>query len=311
MVSTESYQQFNKQKWDDLITKNSGEFLQSWDWGVFQEVLGKKVIRFSDEIGMAQIIITPLPLNLCWAYIPRGPVFFNPEEAQGLINKIIKLLPSNSVFIDFEPAEDVNLGLTKFKSRQPEKTLILDLSKNEEDLFNEMHSKTRYSIRLAEKKGLKFKILDDALEFYRVLKITSDRQSFCTYNETYFNLMKKNLDPNNLKFFGVLYGDKIVASGLFYGFNGVATYLHGGSDYKYRALMSPYFLHWNAIKYFKKEEFSFYDFWGIDEKRWPGVTRFKTRFGGKIKEYPGACVKILKPFWFKIYQVAKHNPVRN
>lgn len=294
-----------KEQWNSKIIEHSGEFLQSWDWGVFQDILGKKVIRYSDDLGMAQIIITPLPLNLCWAYVPRGPVFFNPERAKDLISKIVQIVPKNCVFIDFEPAQNISLDLPKFKSRQPERTLVLDLSKSEEDLFNEMHSKTRYSIRLAEKKGLKFQILDNALEFYKVLKMTSDRQSFKTYNEMYFNLMKKNLDPYNLKFFGVLYGDAIVASGLFYGFNKTAIYLHGGSDYKYRALMSPYFLHWNAIKYFKKEGFSFYDFWGIDEKRWPGVTRFKTRFGGAVKEYPGARVKILKPFWFKIYNVAK------
>ena len=295
----------DKNDWDNLVIKNGGEFLQSWDWGVFQEVLGKKVIRYSDEIGMAQIIITPLPLNLCWAYIPRGPIFFN-EESKDLIAKIAKAVPLNTVFIDFEISQDIDLNLPKFKSRQPEKTLILNLEKSEDELLGGMHPKTRYGIRIAEKKRLEFMELDNEMEFYKVLKMTSGRQKFRTYNELYFNLMKKSLDKSNLKFFGVLSGGEVITSGLFYSFGGTAAYLHGGSDYRSRALMSPYLLHWEAIKFFKKSGVKFYDFWGVDENLWPGVTRFKTRFGGDIKEYPGACVKILKPFWFKVYQVAKH-----
>ena len=294
----------DKNDWDNLVIKNGGEFLQSWDWGVFQEVLGKKVIRYSDEIGMAQIIITPLPLNLCWAYIPRGPIFFN-EESKDLIAKIAKAVPLNTVFIDFEISQDIDLNLPKFKSRQPEKTLILNLEKSEDELLGGMHPKTRYGIRIAEKKRLEFRELDNEMEFYKVLKMSSGRQKFRTYNELYFNLMKKNLDPEKLKFFGILNGGKVIASGLFYSFGGTAAYLHGGSDYESRALMAPYLLHWEAIKFFKKSGARFYDFWGVDENRWPGVTRFKTRFGGEIKEYPCARVKILKPFWFRIYNVAK------
>jgi lipid II:glycine glycyltransferase (peptidoglycan interpeptide bridge formation enzyme) len=294
-----------KEQWDSKIIENGGEFLQSWDWGEFQEVLGRKIIRFSSEVGMAQIIITQLPLNLCWAYIPRGPIFFDKEKSKDLISKIMGIVPKNAVFVDFEPAQDINIGFPKFKSRQPEHTLLLDLCKSEDELLDKMHSKTRYSIRLAEKRGLEFKELDNEMEFYKVLKLTSGRQKFRTYNELYFNLMKKNLDPANLKFFGVFNNGEIIASGLFYRFGETVIYLHGGSNYEHRALMAPYLLHWEAIKFFKKSGIKYYDFWGVDEKKWPGVTRFKIRFGGEIKKYPGAYVKILKPFWFKVYQVAR------
>ena len=117
--------------------------------------------------------------------------------------------------------------------------------------------------------------------------------------------MKKSLDPDRVKFFGIVHDDNIIASGLYYTFGETATDLHGGSDYTHRALMAPYMLHWEAIKYFKSLGLKRYDFWGIDEEKWPGVTRFKTRFGGEVKDYPGAYVKILKPFWFNVYKVAK------
>ena len=306
MVSSLIYQQLDKQKWDELVIKISGEFLQGWDWGVFQEILGRKVIRFFDEnLGLAQIILNPLPLGLCWAYVPRGPVFFDPDRAKDLVAKIIKTVPANTVFVVFELAGPAELGWPRFKSRQPGTTLILNLEPDEARIFEAMHSKTRYSIKIAQRKNLRLAELDKALDFYKVLETTSRRQGFRIYSEAYFNLLKNNLDSENAKFFGVYSGNEIVSSGLFYVFGDTATYLHGGSAGDQPELMASYFLQWEVIKYFKKRGVKRYDFWGIDPKRWPGVTRFKTRFGGEAKTYPGAYVKILKPFWFKVYQVAR------
>ena len=286
--------------WNDLVIKNSGEFLQGWGWGAFQEVFGRKVIRFYDEdLGLAQIIITQLPLNLSWAYIPRGPIFFNKEETKELINKIAKAVPKNTIFINFELTDDIKLSLLKFKARQPLQTLILDLTQSEDELLNHMQAKTRYNINLAQKKSLEFTAID-VDKFYRVLEKTSGRQDFRIYPNHYFAKL-----PETAKFFGVSNNSQIISVGCFYTFGVTVTYLHGGSDYKHRALMAPYLLHWEAVKYFKSQGLTYYDFWGIDDARWPGVTRFKLGFGGKIKNYPGSYVKILKPFWFKIYQITK------
>lgn len=290
----------DKDKWNDLVIKNGGEFLQSWGWGAFQEVLGRKIIRFyQEDLGLAQIIITQLPLNLSWAYIPRGPIFFNKEKTRELINKIIQTVPKNTVFINFELADDAELNLLKFKARQPLQTLILDLSQNENELLNHMQAKTRYNINLAQKKSLEFTAID-VDKFYRVLEKTSARQGFRTYPKNYFAKLAQTA-----KLFGISNNGQIISVGCFYTFGNTATYLHGGSDYEHRALMPPYLLHWEAVKYFKSQGLANYDFWGIDDARWPGVTRFKLGFGGEIKKYPGAYVKILKSFWFKIYQITK------
>ena len=69
--------------------------------------------------------------------------------------------------------------------------------------------------------------------------------------------------------------------------------------------MGPYFLHWEAIKLFKREGYKYYDFWGIDQIKWPGLTRFKVGFGGVVKKYPGAYVKILKPVWYSLYKLVQ------
>ena len=69
--------------------------------------------------------------------------------------------------------------------------------------------------------------------------------------------------------------------------------------------MAPYLLHWEALKEAKKRGCQFYDFWGIDHKRWPGLTRFKNSFGGEIISYPGSFDFVISSKWYFLYQLGK------
>ncbi len=295
----------DKNKWDNLIIRHDGEFLQSWEWGEFQESLGRKVIRFFDnQLGLAQIIITSLPWGLARAYIPRGPIFFDIKPVE-LINKITELLPQNIIFCSLEPAQFIpGIAFDVSQAKQPTQTTILDISKSEGELLAAMHSKTRYSVKIGLKSGLRFSEISTA-EFYKLLSATARRQKFRTYPKEYFLKLEKMIDKSHLRFLGVFQDSYLVAAGVFYIFGSTATYLHGGSDYGKRALMGPHLLHWQAIQLFKKEGCQSYDFWGIDERRWPGLTRFKMGWGGTVKKYPGAYVKILKPLWYWLYRLVK------
>jgi lipid II:glycine glycyltransferase (peptidoglycan interpeptide bridge formation enzyme) len=65
--------------------------------------------------------------------------------------------------------------------------------------------------------------------------------------------------------------------------------------------MAPYLLQWHAIRLGKARGCKFYDFFGIDEDKWPGVTRFKKGFGGDVKIYPGTFDLIFSQAWYGIY----------
>jgi lipid II:glycine glycyltransferase (peptidoglycan interpeptide bridge formation enzyme) len=82
-----------------------------------------------------------------------------------------------------------------------------------------------------------------------------------------------------------------------------ATYLHGASSRSHRELMSPYLLHWRIIQAAKRRNIRYYDFWGIDEKRWPGITWFNTGFGGSHIEYPLSLHIIYRPVWYCVYKL--------
>jgi len=158
---------------------------------------------------------------------------------------------------------------------------------------------------LPKKKDLRFKIYDlrketKALdEFLQLLQKTSRRDEFHSHPEEYY---KKLLDLKSIKLFAIEHQDKIIASNIILFYGKRAIYLHGASDYEYRNLMAPYLLHWHIIKHAKDKGFLEYDLWGVDDKKWPGVTRFKRGLGGKEVNYVGSYNYVFKPFWYALYK---------
>ena len=69
-----------KYEYNRFVTgSESGSFLQSWEWGEWQSVLGRTVYRFKIldagevQIGSIQLIKMPLPLGKYYLYAPYGP----------------------------------------------------------------------------------------------------------------------------------------------------------------------------------------------------------------------------------------------
>jgi len=275
-------------------------FLQSKAWLDFQKLLGRKVWQV-EGVG---IIRYNLPFKKSYLYSPRCEgKFFSAlflEKTKEIAKK------ENSIFFKAEPQENIDLkqfGFVKAHDIQPQKTLILDILRSEQELLEKMHHKTRYNIGLAEKKGVKVK-KDRTLfeEFWRLMQETTKRDGFRSHPKDYY---KKLLEIPNTELFIAEYQNKIIAANIVVFYDKQAIYLHGASDYEHRNLMAAPLLQWEQIKEAKKRGCIEYDFWGIDEIKWPGVTRFKKSFNGKEIEYPGAFDLIFQPFWYKIYQIAR------
>jgi len=273
-------------------------FLQSNNWINFQKVLNRETW----QIDSINIIKHDLLFRKSYLYSPRCEGNFLSEDFLKKIKEIAKR--ENSIFFKIEPIEKVNLkGFKKSQNIQPQKTLILDITKSEEELLKQMHSKTRYNIRLAEKKGVLVKKDKSKFEdFWQLLQQTTKRDGFRSHPMEYY---KKMLEIPGVELFVAEYKNKIIAANIVIFYKKRAIYLHGASDYQYRNLMAPYLLQWQQILEAKKRECAEYDFWGIDENKWPGVTRFKKGFNGKQVKYPGAHDLVFNKFWYLIYKIAK------
>ncbi len=305
-----------KEEWDQFIIKNNGSFLQSWSWGEFQKSLGRQVWRIETEGLNALLIRHGLPLGKNYLYCPRGPI--SPIEA--FLEEVKKIAQQEkSIFFKIEPDNrddrDSSIGtvlkgqslLQSNKQIQPTKTLVLDISKPAEELLSQLHSKTRYNIRLAQKKGVTVEELSEKIDdFLRLSKETAKRDRFHLHPQGYYQKMLEVLGQEGMiKLFLAKCKNQIVAANLVCFFGQTATYLHGASDYNFRQLMAPHLLQWQTICQAKQLGLKRYDFWGIDEKKWPGVTRFKKGFNGQEIVYPGAFDLVFQPVWYKIYHLAR------
>ncbi|MCB2196869.1 MAG: peptidoglycan bridge formation glycyltransferase FemA/FemB family protein [Bacteroidetes bacterium] len=176
----------------------------------------------------------------------------------------------------------------------PKDTLFIDLTKNEEDILMHMKSKTRYNIRLSERKGVTVRKaqMDDISIWYDLYKETCTRNGIFLDNLEYFKTVLKTdatdtKSPATVELLIAEYENKPLAA-IFVVYSGKrATYLYGASSSRNRNLMAPYLLQWEAIKRSKQKNCAEYDMFGIAPYRDPshpmyGLYRFKTGFGGNI-----------------------------
>ena len=84
---------------------------------------------------------------------------------------------------------------------------------------------------------------------------------------------------------------------------GIATYLHGGSSRERRGVMAPYLLQWRIMQEARRRGCNLYDLWGIDEKKWPGLTRFKKGFGGNAVRVGASVDIVCRPLLYKVYML--------
>lgn len=202
-------------------------------------------------------------------------------------------------------------GITlDFDGIQPRFVYKLPLDRDLDQLLQKFHHKTRYNIRLAEKKGVS--IVEgtkaDLPEFYRIMQVTGSRDGFITrplsYFEDMYDVMKES---GHMKLYLAKYEEKVV-SGTIMLLNGkTAVYLYGASDNVYRNIMPNYLIQWRMISDAYQMGCTMYDFRGISgdlnpENHLHGLFRFKKGFTGEFVEYIGEFDLVIRPFSYFLFE---------
>lgn len=332
----------NQIEWDSWLNTQNAPFTQSWDWGEILIAEGKRVERLAlvenEKIVAAAQIVFASVLGVKYAFCPKGPV--GSLQISDCLQKILGYLKEKKCnFFRFEPAaipteslihkQDKSVvhsglwsGMTAKKTIDvnPRATTILSLGGSEEELLEKMHTKTRYNIRLAEKKDLKISMDKNFEAFWLLMQETGRRDGFRLHGRKHYEAIFSSNLCHQLTAFQ---NETPVATMVYILFGDSATYLFGASDYEHRQLMAPYLLQWEAIKIAKKDGKKFYDFFGIaprlavastdkrseykyDEKhQYAGVTRFKLGFGGEKIELAGTFDLIISPFRYRMYEILR------
>ncbi len=193
-------------------------------------------------------------------------------------------------------------------------TVMVDLSASEEDILMRMKQKTRYNVRLAEKKGVTVRVgtLDDLPMLYKMYAETSVRDGFVIRDEEYYMTVWKlfmqeavNGQPSAVPLIAEVDGEAVAAIFLFM-FAGRGYYVYGMSRDKHREKMPTYLLQWAAMKHAKAHGCLTYDLWGApdvfdeSDSMW-GVYRFKEGLGGEVVRTLGAYDFAPSKFWYSMY----------
>lgn len=328
-----------EEDYNPLLLSSSAPFHQSFFYGEWQKKMGREVRRFkaeknSETIACFQLIKYPLIFNKSYFYIPHGPVFKNHLEKYFLdeFYKTIKQLlkKEGAVFarFDFYPKTSSDFkhpGFIKTPPHSYHSSALqakvdwhINLEKPSEQILAEMHPKTRYRIRLAEKRGVTTEIVrgKDMAKyfdvFYNLMRETAIRGKFALHPKKYYQSIFDDAAQNKaIDLVLTIYQGEILTTYIVVYYGDTAFYPLGASNRTHKELMPAYLGHWRAILEAQKRGCKFYNMGAFDAGQkiahgdWAGITEFKTRFPGKTVEYSDFYDIVAEPFWYHLYNLRK------
>lgn len=293
----------DKENYNKFVT----HIMQSWQWGDFRISTGTPLVRYGifnkDKLDRAfQISFHKIPFTSQYVgYLPKGPL---PDKELASALEIIAS-EKNCAFIKLEPnilsgTEPFTIYPSFLPSPKPLFTkynFIIDLSLDENTLLKNTHPKTRYNIKLAQKKGVKVLEKSDDKSFEQYLELyfqTTKRQGYHGHNRDYHKKVWEVLKKEEMvRLLIAYYKNEPLTAWMLFNFKDILYYPYGGSSQNYREVMASNLIAWEAVKLGKKLGLKKFDMWGAlgpdaDPKDpWYGFHRFKQGYGGELVEYIG------------------------
>jgi peptidoglycan pentaglycine glycine transferase (the first glycine) len=337
-------------EWNSLISRlPAPHLLQTWEWAQVKARVGWQSMPFTWDGAAALVLKKVLPVagfarRMCVLYLPKGPLmdWGNSALLTPVLNDLQTLArKQGAIFIKADPDVLIGSGIpgaedsdensegqalqSELSSRgwqfsqdqiQFRNTVLVDLTASAEELLARMKQKTRYNLRLAEKKGVTVRTggLDDLPLLYKMYAETSLRDGFVIRDEAYYRAVWETfmrnpsgdpLLPSATPLVSEVNGEPVAAIFLF-SFAGRAYYIYGMSRATHREKMPNHLLQWEAMRRAKALGCHTYDLWGAPEvfdesdSMW-GVFRFKEGLGGNVVRTLGAWDYAPSPMLYKLY----------
>ncbi|PIR46854.1 MAG: hypothetical protein COV07_02205 [Candidatus Vogelbacteria bacterium CG10_big_fil_rev_8_21_14_0_10_45_14] len=325
----------DRASWNLFVIENFppiGAFLQSYEWGTFQEKLGRGIQRMAVQedgrtVSLFTMVKHKIPIGLSYVYSPRGPVVSNSKRTEDVITAIRDWSSNNltkSAFLRLEPPVETlekMEGLIAPKHYlQPRFNHAVRIQ-DEDEMLMSFHPSTRSNIRRAPKRGVTVERKDNITEselsiFFNMINDTKKRNSGKNAypGKMYFESLLTTVpsvgekpDPTQLTlrtYFGYQNGEPAAMHIVLF-FAKTATYLFGATmTDKLGSKISTY-LHFEGMKDARKFGMEYYDIGGVDSKRWPSLSAFKRQFRGVEFEYVGNIDVPIRKSLYYIYETTR------
>ena len=322
--------QISKDQWQSFCQQNPvHSLLQTAEWGELKSGFGWTPAYAATETAGAMVLFRHLPAGFTIGYIPRGPFGHNFSTLWPEIHALCR--KNRAVFLRVEPdfwqgtpeADELEYSMEgfipAFATVQPPRTIVVPLEGSEDDWLARMNQKTRYNIRLSQKKDLTVQESDDVSVFHQLMETTGSRDAFSVHSESYY---RKALDcfkaGNKARIILVSYQEKPLSALMLFTEGIRGYYLYGASSNEERNRMPNYLAQWTAMKLSREAGCTEYDLWGIPDEdeetleaqfqeRHDGlwqVYRFKRGFGGQVLRTMGSYDYVYSPLLYKLIKYA-------
>lgn len=326
--------------WNHFVaTHPAAHILQTSPWSALKAQFGWEDERVAlacegELIAGAQILYRRLPAGLgCLAYVPRGPLvdWADEEQVRALLVALDGTVRSRgAIALTIEPdlsdeplchehLQALGLHPAPFSAVQPRRTLIVDISPDEETILAAMKQKTRYNVRLAVRKGVTVREATEAdlSAFHTLMAATAVRDRFGVHTPAYYEAAYRLFVPRGwARLLLAEVEEEPVAALMAFALGQRAWYFYGASGDAHREKMPTYLLQWEAMRWAKRLGCTAYDLWGVPdedeatleaefERRrdglW-GVYRNKRGYGGQLVRSVGAWEQVYAPFRYWLYR---------
>lgn len=332
-------------EWDAFVLAHpQGSVLQTTAWARLKSRFGWSPQRVwvreeGQLVAGAQMLIKSAGFGIVrMGYIPHGPLvnWHNPEEVKTTLHHInLAAYYNRAGLVKMEPllwqdefgADNWQQLCQTYQMKtdtdtiQPPRTVTIDLRPGLEEILANMRQKTRYNIRLAEKKEVVVRqgTEADVPLFTQMMKTTGQRNEFGVHVPRYYldAFVQFNLClPGRVALFLAEYAGQPLAGVMVFAIGRQASYLYGASSNEERQRMPTYAVQWAAMQWAKAQGCEFYDLWGVpdedeaqleehfesrDDGLW-GVYRFKRGFGGAVRRTVGPADLPYNWLTYKLYQ---------
>ena len=305
--------------WDQYVASNAGPdggLLQSFGWGEVQRAYHRPVrsaalLENGSLVAGWQLFEHALPFHRRYWYCPRP--CSSGQASAALVAGIHGVASrAGAVFVRVDAPAGASWAVSGFRlvsgAVQPREELIIDVRQPLDAMIAAMKQKTRYNIRLAQRHGVRVRAVvpeGAAFEdFWRLLSATAVRQGIRPYLRRYYQGIVHVLPAVHLL---VAHGGTTaLACALLAEFNGVLTFLHGGSADTQQELMAPYALHAEGIALAQRRNCRAYNFGGVSltNSAWAGITRFKQGFAPDtaFTSYGGLWELPVRPWEYALFR---------
>lgn len=316
----------NRDQWDQFTSAHAEmHLLQTSAWGRLKSAFGWSALHLANADCGAQVLLRRLPLGLCVAYVPKGPVGQNWSALWPELDLVCR--QNRAVFalvepdLD-EPLDDTSAGWMKTfgspaEGIQPRRTLLVDLNGGESAWLARMSKKTRHCFAYASQNEVRAIYSDDIQAFIDLMQQTGARAGFGVHSPEYYRRAYQLFSASqSCALLLAQRQGRTLAGLLIFRCGQRAYYLYGASSGEDRQYNPTYLLQLESMRWAAAHGCLQYDLWGVPDAPleeletqftarsdglW-GVYGYKRKFGGQLVRSAGAWRRVYNPVLFAFYR---------